>query len=765
MERKINSHKKIKIKKKWKGFQRYLYKIIVSNILLILIPISILGAFWFSMVSNQAEQKFHQQKASEMNEIVSSIKQRIKSIKMEIAVEAKEQKYSTYKFSDEYNLDLSMLTSRLYTMTEKYHLIYSAYFYDNTTEKIYNSRSGSYDFDAFYDKKWLDDTNDMYSVQQLPLRYAYDDEEMLNKYSNLFYSEYNQLVLSLVLRGKPDFYLVANMSISRLYNDIADSYDLSNNQNLEFFLLDDNGQLLEGKCEYTKPESLLQSDSALIGKKVSFVNQNDRIYFIEPLDFGAYCVTSCPVKDTYQESQYLGKYIVLICIGLLFFLLLISSYMAKRLYHPINTLYSDIAESTKNLEKEDVHNEIDMLKHVFSEMNAFNSNAKLKLMQFDEINKTINFRNFLESCECQNDFLQDHPYLFDENGNCLCEMLILKIDTADLEMSVEEEMLFRLNLQEVLRTYLQSSMKGILTKIEDDNLVLLYNGTEIENIEQTRKVVTDTVIKLTNQNAFFGVSQPIKNVAEVISKYHICLDLIKTSYFFNWKNEIITVNEVVIVKDIDDIYCMLFNINTSFIRNIISQNKLEIDNLFKQLEIELRKIKNAAQVKEVCNRILLDLDNEFHFGKYMEINLLQTLNDNKTLVDMMSFIKNLLKQVSCQYGNNDAKENNYCELAKKYLDENYVRDMNITDVADSLDISYSYLSKIFRIRTGVTLTDYLNNLRIEKSKEYLANTFLTLCEISEKIGYNNVQSYQRFFKKFVNITPGDYRKLHNKRMS
>jgi YesN/AraC family two-component response regulator len=60
----------------------------------------------------------------------------------------------------------------------------------------------------------------------------------------------------------------------------------------------------------------------------------------------------------------------------------------------------------------------------------------------------------------------------------------------------------------------------------------------------------------------------------------------------------------------------------------------------------------------------------------------------------------------------------------------------------------------------MTLTDYLNNNRIEKSKDYLANTFLTLCEISEKVGYNNVQSYQRFFKKYINITPGDYRKLH-----
>lgn len=90
-----------------------------------------------------------------------------------------------------------------------------------------------------------------------------------------------------------------------------------------------------------------------------------------------------------------------------------------------------------------------------------------------------------------------------------------------------------------------------------------------------------------------------------------------------------------------------------------------------------------------------------------------------------------------------------------------MRDLNITDVADHLSISYSYLSKIFRIRTDYTLSDYLNNYRIEKSKIYLKESRLTLNEIAEKVGYNNVQSYQRFFKKHVSITPGKYRKLHN----
>ena len=136
-------------KRKWKGFPSYLYKIVLSNIFLILIPICILGIIWYTMISHQAAQKFHQEKSITLNEIVSGINQRMKTIKLEVATESREQKYSTYTYSGDYTSDLSMIIKRLSSMTEKYHLIFSVYFYDKITGKIYNSKSGKYSIDEF----------------------------------------------------------------------------------------------------------------------------------------------------------------------------------------------------------------------------------------------------------------------------------------------------------------------------------------------------------------------------------------------------------------------------------------------------------------------------------------------------------------------------------------------------------------------------------------------------------------------------------------
>lgn len=748
------------IRLKWNGFKRYLYKIILSNVLLILVPISILGIFWFVMMSRQAETKFHQQKSIELNEIVSALNLRIKTIHLEVATESLDDKYSTYTYDpEEYSTNLSMLIGRLSTMTEKYHLLDSVYFYDRTTNRIYNSKSGKYSFEDFYDNQWFKVVNtSIYSVQQLPLRYAFDSKELLDKYNSL-YREFNKLVLSIVIKGRPDYFLVANISIDRLYNEVADSYNVHNNGQ-EFFFLNTEGQLIEGNCDYTNPEDLFASMSKTSEKGVTFLTQDSRIYFMKALDSGIHCVVSYPVGEAYQESQYWGKYVLLICLGLLFFLLIISVYMSKRLYQPINTLYAEISESARSLGKDTVYDEIDMLRQVFAEMNIFNSNAKLKLIQFDEISKMFNFRSFLENSRGKTEFTQDHPYLFDSEGNCYCEMLMVKFDVTGLVKPGEEEMLFRLNLQEVLRTYLQSFAKGILTKIEDDVLVLLYRGNEGENIQQTRKVLADTVMKTTGRNTYFCISLPIHHVNEILNQYQNCRELVNTAYFLNWSNTVISPDSVVASKATDDIYNMLININTAFIHCIVSQNEAGIQAQLKELEAELNKTNNASLIKDLSNRLLVELDNEFHFSSRMETNLLQVLHEKRTLADIISYFERILKQVSRQYGSNEAKESNYCELAKKHLNENYMKDMNITDTADELDISYSYLSKIFRAKTGMTLSDYLNTTRIEKSKEYLAKTSLTLNEISEKVGYNNVQSYQRFFKKYVNITAGDYRKLH-----
>ncbi len=75
-----------------------------------------------------------------------------------------------------------------------------------------------------------------------------------------------------------------------------------------------------------------------------------------------------------------------------------------------------------------------------------------------------------------------------------------------------------------------------------------------------------------------------------------------------------------------------------------------------------------------------------------------------------------------------------------------------------MGVSSIYLTKLFKLSTGKTLSEYLNYYRTQKSLDLLMNTEETIGWISEAVGYSDVRSYIRFFKKFYYMTPSEYRK-------
>lgn len=60
----------------------------------------------------------------------------------------------------------------------------------------------------------------------------------------------------------------------------------------------------------------------------------------------------------------------------------------------------------------------------------------------------------------------------------------------------------------------------------------------------------------------------------------------------------------------------------------------------------------------------------------------------------------------------------------------------------------------------MTFTDLVNLEKLETAKELLLNTELSIAEISEQLSYANTQNFIRFFSKYVDSTPGKYRKEH-----
>jgi len=97
-------------------------------------------------------------------------------------------------------------------------------------------------------------------------------------------------------------------------------------------------------------------------------------------------------------------------------------------------------------------------------------------------------------------------------------------------------------------------------------------------------------------------------------------------------------------------------------------------------------------------------------------------------------------------------------LIKEYLSEHYSEEVSLDTLADLTGYSKTYLCRIFRENTGMTINTYLNKVRIGNAAQLLANTDMDLVEVGRRTGYNNVFHFIKTFKKIVGIPPGSYRK-------
>ncbi len=102
-------------------------------------------------------------------------------------------------------------------------------------------------------------------------------------------------------------------------------------------------------------------------------------------------------------------------------------------------------------------------------------------------------------------------------------------------------------------------------------------------------------------------------------------------------------------------------------------------------------------------------------------------------------------------------ENGMIVKGRKYITENYDKDISLDDVSRYLNLSPYYFSKLFKSETGTTFVEYLTNLRMERAQELLKDETLSIKEICASVGYADPNYFSRTFKKNVGVTPTVYR--------
>jgi signal transduction histidine kinase/DNA-binding LacI/PurR family transcriptional regulator/AraC-like DNA-binding protein len=91
------------------------------------------------------------------------------------------------------------------------------------------------------------------------------------------------------------------------------------------------------------------------------------------------------------------------------------------------------------------------------------------------------------------------------------------------------------------------------------------------------------------------------------------------------------------------------------------------------------------------------------------------------------------------------------------IQQNYTRALSLTELAWTVGVSKSYLSRIFKLETGISLWDYLNRFRVLKAKELLLQTDDSITDIAADVGYDDAGYFGRIFREIVDCSPRTYR--------
>ncbi|MHA7583893.1 response regulator transcription factor [Paenibacillus vandeheii] len=93
-----------------------------------------------------------------------------------------------------------------------------------------------------------------------------------------------------------------------------------------------------------------------------------------------------------------------------------------------------------------------------------------------------------------------------------------------------------------------------------------------------------------------------------------------------------------------------------------------------------------------------------------------------------------------------------------YIEEHFAEDVTLKRLAEYVRMDASYVSDLFKKKTGITMTHFIQNRRVQAAKMLLTETEKTVSEIGRLVGFENDNYFIKIFKRWCGLTPNEYRK-------
>ena len=112
---------------------------------------------------------------------------------------------------------------------------------------------------------------------------------------------------------------------------------------------------------------------------------------------------------------------------------------------------------------------------------------------------------------------------------------------------------------------------------------------------------------------------------------------------------------------------------------------------------------------------------------------------------------------NCFCTTNQTEDEDVITAVRQYIRENYLSDLSAAETARRFYLNASYLSTLFKEKTGMNMGAYIEGLRMEKAKELLQSTQWPVTEVATRCGYSDSGYFTKVFKRYAGATPRQFR--------
>lgn len=442
---------------------------------------------------------------------------------------------------------------------------------------------------------------------------------------------------------------------------------------------------------------------------------------------------------------------------------LLMKHLTQWMYKPINTIITLIGKPEH--EKDEIrhikntlislYNNVDTMNHSIEEYNAIIENDYLRNL----------LTGYTKPEEMEKYF---QKYKINNSGNCF-SVILIKYGYSDEPGAGQQQnaVFFLKQNQAIIYKEIFSIFPFFrLIDINFETQALIIQCTDIRFLSDTLNSIFIRLETVFSLECYAAISKPVEYLQDIGDAYHNAEWLLEMIKYYKDYPRIISNTDLSTPHYTTAVYYPLHEeqalINAvlngktvvwkSILSNIIKNNAQKYEQNISQLSIML--CATLVRIAEENNSLQKDLFN------YSQKNLFVLLVSCRNTIELEKIVTDIFEKLS-EYILK-AKEANSChpleEAMLSFIHKNYIKDISLNDLADSVSLTPSYVSAVFKNSTGNNFKAYLNRYRYEIACKIIQqNPQKKIRIVAAEVGCNT-SILSRLFIQNAGIQPSDYQK-------